>query len=372
MRPAHESVRSLEAVLEEGRRLGAWPMASLWVARGDEVLDVHVGGASAETLWDVASLTKPMVVGTLAMEAVSDGRLALDEAIGGFEPVGSDGLVREVAPLTWRGLLGHRAGLPAWKDLVFALPEPRVAGSEAARYAVKSLVRMAARERDPGRGVEYSDLGFMLLGWFLEERLGVGLDEGLEGIGVFCPDVAGRVVAPVGWCPWRRREVAPGEVHDPNAWVLGGVAGHAGLFSTAAEVGRWARGLLRRSRGERSGSPRLDRIRPEVVEHFWDPGQRGVDGRGQLSSWVLGWDTKSETGSSAGTLILPGSVGHLGFTGASVWIDRVRDLVVVLLSNRVALGAPAIPVIKAMRPRVHDAVVACCGETDEFRWRGPS
>lgn len=359
----------MEAVLEEGRRLSAWPMASLWVARGDEVLQAHVGGAGPETLWDVASLTKPMVVGTLAMEAVSDGRVDLDAVIGGFEPVGADGLVREVAPLTWRSLLGHRAGLPAWKDLVFALPEPRVAGSEAARYAVRALVRMAARERDPGRGVEYSDLGYMLLGWLLEDRLGVSLEEGLGGIGVFCPGVSGRHVGVAGWCPWRGREVFPGEVHDPNAWVLGGVAGHAGLFSTAAEVGQWARGLLRRSRGVPSGSPRLDRIRAEVVEHFWDPGQRGLDARGERSSWVLAWDTKSETGSSAGTLMSPGSVGHLGFTGTSVWVDRLRDLVVVLLSNRVALGSAAIPVIKKMRPRVHDVVVRA---TDEFGASEPS
>lgn len=354
---------ALTAVLEEGRRAAAWPMASLWVGRGDETFEAHVGGASAETLWDVASLTKPMVVGTLAMEAMSDGRLDLDEVIAGFEPVGSDGLVRDVAPLTWRSLLGHRAGLPAWKDLVFALPEPRVAGSEAARYAVRALVRMAARERDPGRGVEYSDLGFMLLGWLLEDRLGASLDEALGGMGVFCPEVKGRELAPAGRCPWRGREVALGEVHDPNAWMLGGVAGHAGLFSTAAEVGQWARGLLRRSRGEPSGLARLDRIEPEVVQHCWDPAQRGRDARGELSSWVLGWDTKSETGSSAGTLMSPGSVGHLGFTGTSVWVDRVRGLVVVLLSNRVALGGAAIPVIKTMRPRVHDAVVRV---TDEF------
>lgn len=359
----------LAAVLEEGRRAGAWPMASLWVGRGDEGVEAHVGGASAETLWDVASLTKPMVVGTLAMEAVSDGRLVLDEVMAGFEPVGADGLVRDVTPLTWRSLLGHRAGLPAWKDLVFALPEPRVAGSEAARYAVRALVRMAARERDPRRGVEYSDLGFMLLGWLLEERLGVRLNGATAGLGVFCPGERGRHVAPAGWCPWRGREVLLGEVHDPNAWVFGGVAGHAGLFATVAEVGLWGRGLLRRSRGEPSGSPRLDRIRPEVVQHFWDPGQRGFDARGERSSWVLGWDTKSATGSSAGTLMSPDSVGHLGFTGTSVWVDRVRDLVVVLMSNRVALGPTAIPVIKVMRPRVHDAVVRA---TDEFGACAPS
>lgn len=366
MGEAGEVRGALEAVLEEGRRTAAWPMASLWVGHGDddEVYEAHVGGASEETLWDVASLTKPMVVGTLAMEAVSDGRLELDEPVDGaraFTPIGPDGLLREIAPLTWRSLIGHRAGLPAWKDLVFALPEPRVAGSEAARYAVRALVRMAARERDPGRGVEYSDLGFMLLGWLLEERLGVSLDEGLGGIGVFCPERVGRPLAPTGWCPWRGREVAPGEVHDPNAWVLGGVAGHAGLFATAGEVGAWARGLLRRSRGEPSGLARLDGIRQEVVERFWSLEERGLDARGERSSWVLAWDTKSETGSSAGTLMSPGSVGHLGFTGTSVWIDRTRGLVVVLMSNRVALGARAIPVIKAMRPKVHDAVVLALG-----------
>ena len=349
----------LIAALEEGRQAGAWPMASLWVSARGEVFEAAVGGAGPDTLWDLASLTKPMVVGTLAMEAVTSGALVLDAPIAGFEPVGSDGVVREVAPLTWRALLGHRAGLPAWKDLVFALPEPRSAGSAEARYAVRALVRMAARERDVRRGVEYSDLGYLLAGMLLEERLGLDLAAQTGLGGVFLPEVVGRQVAPTGWCPWRRREVALGEVHDPNAWVLGGVAGHAGLFGTAAGVGRWARGLLRRSRGEATGC-RLDAIAQDVVSAFW--------AREQGGSWVLAWDTKSETGSSAGTRISHDSVGHLGFTGTSVWIDRRRDLVVVLLSNRVALGTTAIAAIKTMRPKVHDAVVAALGsifETDE-------
>lgn len=352
---------AVRQALEGARAAGAFPMGSLGVwRRGEPLLMEHVGGASEATCWDLASLTKPMAVGSLAMAAVSSGQLTLDEPIIGFEPVTSDGDVLPAPPLTFRALLGHRSGLPAWKDLVFALPEPRVAGSAEARYAVRALVRMAARERDPGGRVEYSDLGYMMLGWLLEERLGISLGA-LSGIGgVFCPEVE---TAPTGRCPWRGRQVAPGEVHDPNAWVLGGIAGHAGLFGRLTEVGGWANGLLARSRGEPTGVPLLDRVRREVVHAFWDLSQRGVGRDGAPSTWVLGWDTPSEVGRSAGRFISKDAVGHLGFTGTSVWVDRARELVIVLLTNRVAAGAHAVFAMKRARPAIHEAVYERLGLT---------
>ena len=359
----------LSALLEEGRTAGAFPMGAVWVWCGDEVWgEGFCGGASAETRWDLASLTKPMTVGTIAMEAVSDGRIRLDEvAVEGLWPsVGVGGPPEAksgVAALTWEALLGHRAGLPAWKDLVEALPEPRVPGSEAARYAVMALVRMAARERDPGAGVEYSDLGYILLGDALERHLGIMFGEIAWGGGVYCPDVAGGGFAAAGWCPWRRREVGPGEVHDPNAWVMGGVAGHAGLFGTTGSVGAWASGLLLRSAGRATGDTRLDRIASEVVNDFWRSSRRGSIRSGEPSTWVLGWDTPSEAGSSAGRHVSPDAVGHLGFTGTSVWIDRARRLVVVLLTNRVAWGAQALAPWKAFRPRLHEAIYEHVGAT---------
>lgn len=338
MTRANTFERGLSRLLESGRKHRAYPMASAWVAHeGQLVGQASIGGASERTRFDVASLTKPMAVVTLALRGVSEGWLDLEK------PVASD-LPSNITPYT---LLGHRAGLPAWRDLVAALPPPRHAGSVEARYAVSALVRQAAREADPSRGVEYSDLGFILLGQRLEELTGVELDEQVT-VGAYrgTRKARGGEFASTGACPWRER-VLVGEVHDPNAWVMGGVAGHAGLFASAGEVGRWALGLERLAAEDRA----FGNIDAGVLRAFWDPAQRVGN-----ATWVLGWDTPSRTGSSAGARVSELAVGHLGFTGTSVWIDRAARLVVVLLTNRAALGAAAQAHLKAFRPGFHDGV----------------
>lgn len=330
--------RRLTQLLESGVRQRAYPMASAWVAHdGRFVAEAAVGGASPRTRFDLASLTKPMVVVDVAMRAVTDGWLDLEAPISAELP----------SFVTPYALLGHRAGLPAWKDLVAALPPPREPGSDPARYAVDALVRQAAREADPGRGVEYSDLGFILLGRWLEQLTGRDLDA-LATVGSYRGLRRRRApsIPSTGWCPWRRRELQ-GEVHDPNAWVMGAIAGHAGLFATASEVGAWALGLERLAAEARGPAG----IAPEVVRWFWDPAHRLGD-----ASWVLGWDTPSAGASTAGTRVSDLAVGHLGFTGTSVWIDRRARLVTVLLTNRAALGAPAQARLRAFRPRFHDRV----------------
>lgn len=331
----------LGRLLERGRRGRAFTAAQAFVARdGRKVAEAAVG-ATARMRFDVASLTKPMVTVTLAMRGVSQGWLDLAAPIADDLP----------PSITAAALLGHRAGLPAWKDLVAALPPPRHPGSAEARYAVDALVRQAAREADPARGVEYSDLGFILLGRALEERFGRSLAE-LATVGAYRPLARPRArgFAPTGACPWRGRELV-GEVHDPNAWVMGGVAGHAGVFATATEVGRWALALERLANGEGTTDPSVAGIDPDVVRAFWDPARRLGD-----ATWVLGWDSPSATGSSAGTRVGARAVGHLGFTGTSVWIDRDPRLVVVLLTNRVVFGPAGHPRWKAFRPAFHDGV----------------
>lgn len=336
--------RGLLRLLTQGVRARAFPMASAWVAHGGRVIgQASVGGASVRTRFDVASLTKPMVVVTQAMRGVSEGWLDLERPI-------ADDLPPFVTPYT---LLAHRAGLPAWKDLVAALPPPREPGSAHARYAIDALVRQAAREADPTRGAEaqvvYSDLGYILLGRWLEERHSRSLAT-MTPAGSYRPLSARRArsIPSCGWCAWRGREVQ-GEVHDPNAWVMGGVAGHAGVFASAAEVGQWALGLERADAEGRAFSG----IDPEVVRWFWDPRHRVGD-----ATWVVGWDTPSPGASSAGRKVSANAVGHLGFTGTSVWIDRAERLVVVLLTNRVALGASAQARLKGFRPAFHDGVRA--------------
>ncbi|MCC6620238.1 MAG: beta-lactamase family protein [Deltaproteobacteria bacterium] len=330
-------------LLVAGRDEGAFPAAAAWVGvasmAGVRAFEGYVGGAERKTRWDVASLTKPMAVVDLCMREVSAGALDLDAPIEPTLP----------AFITPRALLGHRAGLPAWKDLVAALPPGFRPGSRATRLALLALVRQAAREASPERGCEYSDLGFMLLGACLEARLGP-LAERVRGYRPIPERVRawrGRglpAYAGAGWCPWRGREVV-GEVHDPNAWAWGGAAGHAGIFASARRVGRWVMGL---ARGMAAG------IDPGVVRVFWE---RPTDG----ATWALGWDTPSPGASSAGATVGGDAVGHLGFTGTSVWVEPERGLVIVLLTNRVALGPEAQARLKAFRPRFHDEVRAALG-----------
>jgi len=332
------------ALLVAGQEAGAYRAAGAWVgsvsAGRVRAFEAHVGGADATTRWDVASLTKPMAVVDLCMREVSAGALALDRPIDETLP----------AFITPRALLGHRAGLPAWKDLVLALPPGGFRpGARATRLALTALVRQAARDVTLERGCEYSDLGFMLLGAWLEAR-GGPLRERVRGYRSVPERArAWRVEGPprfvsMGACPWRGREVV-GEVHDPNAWAWGGAAGHAGVFASAGRVGRWA---LRLARGAAPG------IDPGVVRAFWE---RPRDG----ATWALGWDTPTPGASSAGATVAADAVGHLGFTGASVWVEPSRGLVLVLLTNRVALGAEAQVALKAFRPVFHDAVRAALG-----------
>jgi CubicO group peptidase (beta-lactamase class C family) len=155
-------------------------------------------------------------------------------------------------------------------------------------------------------------------------------------------------IAPTEQCPWRER-VLCGEVHDDNAWAMGGVAGHAGLFATAADVDVLAGRLHACWRGED------DFVPAEIVREFWRR-----DGTVADSSWALGWDTPSATGSSAGGKLSSHAVGHLGFTGTSLWIDLERDVRIVLLTNRVHPRRDN-DRIRQVRPRVHDAAMEALG-----------
>ncbi|MBN1103006.1 MAG: serine hydrolase, partial [Deltaproteobacteria bacterium] len=147
-------------------------------------------------------------------------------------------------------------------------------------------------------------------------------------------------------CPWRRR-ILQGEVHDENAFALGGVSAHAGLFSTAEEVWILANMLREHHMGVRD-----DFFRPETVREFFRR-QDVVAG----SDWALGWDTRALEGSSAGRYFSRQSVGHTGFTGTSVWMDPVKDVTAVLLTNRVHPTREGQENMKAFRPKIHDAIM---------------
>jgi len=197
----------------------------------------------------------------------------------------------------------------------------------------------------------------MALGWMLEEQCGLGLDRqfdwvaeqfGLSDTGYKPLGAPVDVLCAPTECCAVRSKTMHGEVHDSNAWYLGGVAGHAGLFGTASDVARWANGLLEIFHG--MPGP----LEQNVVQQFWNSTASPCAGSG---TWRLCFDGVSPTGSSAGTGFGPSSVGHLGYTGTSVWIEVQRRLVVVLLSNRVHPVDHKEPRIKSFRPLFHDAVV---------------
>jgi CubicO group peptidase (beta-lactamase class C family) len=336
----------LGGLLREGRAEGAFPegAAAVWHGgrrAGEAVLAGDHGDVHPQALrWDLASLTKPRVVGTLAMQAVSAGALDLDAPMSPDLP----------PHVTARALLGHRAGLPPFFTWWRALPPRCRAGSREARSALEALTRHAALESRPGAPACYSDIGFMLLYFELERRLGA-LRGRFQGFGGVSPPRAPERFVACGPCPARGR-VVQGEVHDPQAWAAGGAAGHAGLFATARAVTAWGAGLVALARGAPTPSRGpLAGVSGDVVRAFWAaPAQ--PDG----STWRLAWDSPSAHGSSAGETVAPDAVGHLGFTGTSVWLEPARDLTVVLLTNRVALGERAQPRLRAFRPRFHDAV----------------
>lgn len=277
----------------------------------------------SSTVYDLASLTKVIGLTTATMIAVAEGRLDLDTPAVHHVPAFSGGGRDAV---TIRHLLTHTSGLPAFRLLY---------RETADRGGALGLTDTTQLDTVPGARFVYSDLGAIVLTQAVEAALGERLDAlltrrvfgplGMSSTRFLPPPEWLPRIAPTEQDPWRGRMIH-GEVHDENAARLGGVSGHAGLFGSARDLlvfGDW----LIANRAGRDSLPLA--IDPEVVRRFTTrqdlpPG----------SSRALGWDTPSEM-SSAGTLLSSASFGHTGFTGTSIWLDPERELVIVLLSNRV-------------------------------------
>jgi CubicO group peptidase (beta-lactamase class C family) len=295
--------------------------------------------ATLDTIFDLASLTKVVATAPLVMRQVERGRLSLDDRIADLreEWRGSDR-----AAVTVRDLLAHCSGLPAH------LPLYR---DHDGRAAFARAIAATALEYPPRSRSIYSDLGFMLLGFILEDiaSLHVQLEAMLLQMGgihelQFHPPAVWRPrLAPTSVDPWRGRLLV-GEVEDENAAALGGAAAHAGLFGTAGAVGEYARHVLQVLDG-RVGAFQADMLRTFITRRADVPG----------SSRALGWDTMLPT-SSCGSRFSPSSFGHTGYTGTSLWIDPERGVYVVLLTNRVH-PARGNDTIATVRPAFHDAVM---------------
>ncbi len=362
----------LATELEAGVAAGAFPGAVVLVSRAGRVLyHAAFGSRSLEperapmrpdTIFDLSSLTKPLATTTAFMLLVREGKVDLDDRVTRFfQNFGVHGKTH----VSFRHLLAHCSGLPGWRPYFRDVERerrgrPDFAGSRGAKEFVYEQIHRERPEYEIGARSVYSDLGFMLLGELIEVVTRQPLDRfcherifrplGLRATAfVDLSAIRSRRIAPVSEmiapterCPWRGR-VLCGEVHDDNAWAMGGVAGHAGLFGSAADVDALATRLRAAWRGEDDFLPRA------LVREFWtrDPTVAG-------STRALGWDTPSPEGSSAGVRVSASTVGHLGFTGTSLWIDLERDAQVVLLTNRVHPCRDN-ELIHEVRPRVHDA-----------------
>ncbi|MBL7662691.1 serine hydrolase [bacterium] len=322
------------------------------------------------TVYDIASLTKPLITTTLVSMALQEGKLNLDWKVSRFlQDFGSLGKER----ITIRNLLNHSAGfsatLPFYRDIELASQKSQsgVLRSRAATTMMLNLISRSRIENLPGKVALYSDLGFILLGVIIEACYGgKTLDKlayekiiaplKLESTGFidlsrvgkqgYEPDTS--IIAPTEKCAWRKK-ILCGEVHDPNAWAMGGIAGHAGIFSTAYDVNKITMELIRSYIGKSSF------VNPEIIRGFWTR-----DTSVAKSTWALGWDTPTQGLSTSGNYFSSASVGHLAFTGCSVWIDPTRELSVILLANRIHPSAENM-LIREFRPKIHDLIMEVLG-----------
>ncbi len=312
-------------------------------AFGKQTYDADATPVDERTIYDLASLTKVIVTTTMAMILVDEGKLDLDKPVSAFIPAFKGGLKDKV---TVRHLLTHSGGQAGGVTYLYK----DVKGKEAYVKYIAGLDLLY----EPGTKTLYTDLGEILLGEVLERVAGQDL-ESFAKERIFGPlgmtDTTFRPapallprIAPTENDPWRGR-VVRGEVHDENAFAMGGVAPHAGLFGTAGDVARFAQMLLYGGVFEHQ---RI--VSRETVEKFTTRAGLVPD-----SSRALGWDTPSEN-SSAGDLFGPRSFGHTGFTGTSMWMDPDRGLFVVLLTNRVHPTREN-NAIRDVRRAVADAVV---------------
>jgi CubicO group peptidase (beta-lactamase class C family) len=369
------SFERVEREMQSAVDRGVFPGAVLLVREGERVFYLRAFGArqlepqpapmQEGTIFDLSSLTKPLATTVAVMLLVRDGKVSPEDRVTRFfHNFGVYGKTHA----TMRHLLCHSSGLPAWRPYYKTIlqierrgEKVNFIGSDAAKEWVYQQISRERPEAAAGAKAVYSDLGFILLGQLVEVVSGTTLDR-------FCQE---RIFRPLGMratsfidlsmvrarriqpitemiaaterCPWRKR-VLCGEVHDDNAYAMGGVAGHAGLFGAARDIDT----LLCRLKACWAGAD--DFLPAPVVRQFWTR-----NATIPASTWTMGWDTPSPTGSAAGGLFSPDTIGHLGFTGTSVWMDLDRDRHVILLSNRVHPSRDN-NAIKEFRPMIHDLI----------------
>jgi CubicO group peptidase (beta-lactamase class C family) len=361
--------RNVSAFLTEHIGAGEFPSAVYLVGEGEEIVFADALGHSVlqpyrvanklDTIYDLASLTKPLVTGMLCARRIELGELTLDSSVSHYLPEFER---TDKQMITVRELLTHTSGLPAWRPLyILAEDEP-----ERAAGAIANL----DLEYKPGTRVIYSDLGFIALGILLERMTGHRLAELaqreiFEPLKLkqtfFNPELAlqtGIAACELGNAYEKnmchetgageyansRRRLIWGEVHDGNAYFLGGAAGHAGLFSTAGEVFQLAQQFI-------AESSRL--VTRQTCRLFRENMTEGLE-----EARSLAWQLAVTKDSTAGNDLPPDSFGHNGFTGTSLWIDAEHRRVFVLLTNRTHARELPFANINAVRRQFHTLAIS--------------
>jgi CubicO group peptidase (beta-lactamase class C family) len=316
--------------------------------------DAKAGAVTADTIYDLASLTKSIVTATSVMILVQQKRLDLDAPVARYLPEFAADAKSDADPgwrarVTVRMLLLHDSGLPAHREFY---KEAKDRDAILARVLAEPLLH------EPGKQVEYSDLGFILLGEMIERLTGKSLDRyakqnifsplGLDSSQFNPPPKLRAEIAPTEDDKTFRRRLIWGEVHDQNASVMGGVAGQAGLFSTAGDVAAFAQMILN---GGIYAHHRI--VSRATIEQFTARQTLGNSAR------TLGWDVPADP-AATGHFFSPHSFGHYGYTGTSLWLDQERGLFIILLTNRVNPTVENIK-IRQVRPALHDSVFEALG-----------
>ena len=352
-------------LLLDGVAEGVFPGAVLLVSRRRNNLFFEAVGNAAlvptprpmtrQTRFDLASLTKPLATSLAVLCLVSQGKFQLDGSLAELLPTAS--IPDDKQEITLRQLLCHCSGLPPWKSYYLSL---ETIPQKARKQQIRQLILQEPLVCSPATKTIYSDLGFLLVEWVLEENSGQDLYGftrrhlfGRMGCATpeFLPldlqsDGALYEFAATEYCPWRGK-ILSGQVHDENCFSLGGVSGHSGLFGTASEVECVLHAVLDTMSSGKTSAP----WSREPLSEFVRPARLVPS-----STWALGFDTPASADSSAGRFFSSRTVGHLGFTGTSFWLDLEREMTVILLTNRVHPSRDN-DRIKKFRPVLHDAVM---------------
>lgn len=359
------SFAAARSILEQAVAARAFPGAAFGVLHKGEVVALGAVGrftydddapaVEPGTVFDLASVTKVVAATAAAMVLHARGRFDLDARLGDILPGFVIGMEHGSGKerVTLRMLLAHSSGLPGYVKFFETCSTP------------DTLLRAALQlplEARPGTRTEYSDPGYILLGKVIEVLAGEPLDAfcqreiftplGLASTRFHPPAESRSAIAPTERDTTFRHRVIQGEVQDENAFVLGGVAGHAGVFSNVSDLLRFAQCVLDRGRID-AGRPLFS---PATLDLFATP-QITPDGKRR----ALGWDVPTPP-SSSGQHFGPRSIGHLGYAGTSLWIDPDQALAVALLTNRTWPDRSS-EAIRQVRPPFHDAVVASLGSS---------